>query len=145
MKIVDEPTYKKHIVGSFERFDDRLGGFSRGRIDPSGSKYDKMHEKSLENVRRNIRGKTILDHGLWVAGRTVEYVMRKTQYGREGSAQFNRDYKIENLTSNEITPVIKKVAKWLGADLVGIAKLNRSWIYSPGGHQNPHTAAAGPP
>jgi len=145
MKFVSEPTYKKYIVGPFERFDDRLTGFSRGRVDPAGSKYEKMHEKSVENIKRKIRGKTVLDHGLWVSGRTVEYVMRQTQYGRESEAQFNREFKVEQLTLNEMTRIIKKVAHWLGADLVGIAKLNRSWVYSHWGYQNAHYCGAGQP
>ena len=36
-------------------------------IDPSGSKYDRMHERSVESIRKKIRGKSILDHGLWFA------------------------------------------------------------------------------
>jgi reductive dehalogenase len=143
MRIVKEPTYKKYIIGTMERFDDRRTGFSRGRTDPAGSKYDKMHERSVQNINKKIRGKTILDHGLWVSGRTVEYVMRRTQYGREGAAQFNREYKVENLRPKEITRIIKRVAQWLGADLVGIAQLNRSWVYSHWGYQNAHYCGAG--
>ena len=126
-----------------ERFDDRLTGFSRGRIDPAGSKYDRMHEKSVENIKKKVRGKAILDHGLWVSGRTVEYVMRRTQYGRESQAQFNREYKMEKSTPLEMTRTIKRVARWLGADLVGVARLNRSWVYSHWGHQNAHYCGAG--
>ena len=124
MKTVKEPTYKKHVTGPIERFDDRLTGFSRGRIDPAGSKYDKMQPGSVENIRKNVKGKTVLDHGLWVAGRTVDYVMRRTQYGRETVAQFNREFKADGLSPEENTRIIKRVARWLGADLVGIARLN---------------------
>ncbi len=145
MKFVNEPTYKRYITGSIERFDDRLTGFSRGRVDPEGSKYDKMHEKSVDNIRKKIRGKTILDHGLWVGGRTVEYVMRRTQYGREGAPQFNKEYRIEDRSPHEMSQIIKRVARWLGADLVGIAALNRAWIYSHWGYQNAHYCQAGKP
>jgi epoxyqueuosine reductase len=134
MKVVAEPTYKKHIRGPIERFDDRNGGFSRGRVE--GNKYTKMHERSVENIRKNVRGKTVLDHGLWVAGRTVDYVMRRTQYGRETIPQFNLEYRPENQNPKELTRTIKKVARWLGADLVGIARLNRDWVYSHWGDQN---------
>ena len=92
MKRVDEPTYARHVTGSIERFDDRLTAFSRGRIE--GAKYDRMHEKSVENIRKGIRGKTVFDHGLWVAGRTVDYVMRRNQYGERraysSTANLNR-------------------------------------------------------
>ena len=143
MKTVKEPTYKKHVTGPIERFDDRLTGFSRGRIDPAGSKYDKMHQRSVENIRKNVKGKTVLDHGLWVAGRTVDYVMRRTQYGRETVAQFNREFKADGMSPEENTRIVKRVARWLGADLVGIARLNRSWVYSRWGDQNAHYCGAG--
>lgn len=145
MKVVDEVTYKKFMVGPIERFDDRQTGFSRGRIDPAGSKYDLMHAKSIQNINKKIQGKTILDHGLWVSGRTVEYVLRRTQYGREGLAQFNREYKLEGLNTREVTGIIKRVARWLGADLVGVTQLNRSWLYSHWGYQNAHYCGAGQP
>ena len=140
MKRVDEPTYARHVTGSIERFDDRLTAFSRGRIE--GAKYDRMHEKSVENIRKGIRGKTVFDHGLWVAGRTVDYVMRRNQYGRETGVQFNREFKPQGSSPAELTAIIKRVARWLGADLVGIARLNRSWIYSRWGDQNAHYTGA---
>ena len=140
MKRVDEPTYARHVTGSIERFDDRLTAFSRGRIE--GAKYDRMHEKSVENIRKGIRGKTVFDHGLWVAGRTVDYVMRRNQYGRETGVQFNREFKPQGSSPAESTAIIKRVARWLGADLVGIARLNRSWIYSRWGDQNAHYTGA---
>jgi epoxyqueuosine reductase len=145
MKILKEPTYKRYVTGPFERFDDRMTGFSRGRVDPAGSKYDKMHQRSVENIRKNVKGKTVLDHGLWVAGRTVDYVMRRTQYGRETVAQFNREFKVEDRTPADLTKIIKRVARWLGADLVGVAKLNRSWVYSRWGDQNAHYSGAAQP
>ncbi|HUL29386.1 MAG TPA: hypothetical protein VLZ03_02940, partial [Thermodesulfobacteriota bacterium] len=143
MKIVDEPTYKRYVRGPMKRFDDRLTGFSRARLDPAGSKFEKMRQKSVENITKEIRGKTIRDHGLWVSGRTVESVLRRTQYGRESQAQFNREYKIEKITPEEMTRTIKQVARWLGADLVGVARLNRSWVYSHWGEQNAFYCGAG--
>ncbi|HME46383.1 MAG TPA: reductive dehalogenase [Syntrophorhabdales bacterium] len=142
MKRVNEPTYAKHVRGTFKQFDDRLTGFSRGRVDPAGSKYDKMHQRSVENIRKDIKGKTVLDHGLWVAGRTVDYVMRRNQYGREALAQFNREFKAQDRSPKEMTRIVKRVARWLGADLVGVARLNRSWVYSHWGDQNAHYCGA---
>ncbi len=140
MKRVDEPTYARHVTGSIERFDDRLTAFSRGRIE--GAKYDRMHEKSVENIRKGIRGKTVFDHGLWVAGRTVDYVMRRNQYGRETGVQFNREFKPQGSSQAELTAIIKAGRAVAGADLVGIARLNRSWTYSRWGHQNAHYTGA---
>jgi epoxyqueuosine reductase len=143
MRVVEEPTYKKYIVGKIKRFDDRNSGFSRGMVDPSGSKYDLMHQRSVENIRKKIRGKSILDHALWVAGRTVDYTMRRNHMARELGPLFNREIKLEGYSPIETSRIIKRVARWLGADLVGIAKLNPLWIYSHwGSHAVHYTGAA---
>jgi len=123
MKIVKEPTYKKDIVDSLGRFDERQNGFSRGRVDPSRSKYDRMHDRSVENIHRKVPGKTVLDHALWVSARTVDYVLRQTQMAREGTALFNQNLKLESCNPGEMSRIIKRVARWLGADRVGIAEV----------------------
>lgn len=143
MRVVREPTYNRFIVGSLRRFDERDTGFSRGMTDPSGSKYDLIHKHTVEDIQRNIRGKTILDHGLWVAGRTVDWTMRRTHMAREGTPLFNQKFKIENLSPKEMSRIIKHVARWLGADLVGITELNPLWIYTHWGYHNArYTTAA---
>lgn len=148
MRRVKEPTYKKYVVNPLRRFDDRHTGFSRGMVDPAGSKYDLMHEKSVENIQRKTHGKTIFDHALWVGGRTVDYVMRKSHMAREGTPLFNRKLKVEDPDPREMSRTIKKVAHWLGADLVGIAEVNPLWVYTHWGHHNAHyteAAQAGDP
>jgi len=143
VKIIKEPTYKKYIVSPLERFDERRTGFSRGMVDPSGSKYDRMHEQSVENIRKKIRGKSILDHGLWASARTVDYVLRKSQIAREGAPLFNQQFKVEPPDPKAMAGTIKQVARWLGADLVGIAELNRLWVYTHWGYHNArYTGAA---
>ncbi len=143
MKVVQEPTYKKYITRPLKRFDERATGFSRGMVDPSGSKYDQMHEKSVENIQRKIRGKAIQDHALWVAGRTVDYALRRTHMAREGAPLFNQQFKLEGKSPKELSRLIKQVARWLGADLVGITRLNPLWTYTHWGHHNArYTGAA---
>jgi epoxyqueuosine reductase len=140
---IKEPTYKKYIISPLRRFDERNTGFSRAMVDPSGSKYDRMHDRSVENIKKKIRGKSVLDHGLWASARTVDYVLRKSQLAREGAPLFNHQYKAEHLGPEAAARAIKQVARWLGADLVGIAGLNRTWIYTHWGHHNArYTGAA---
>jgi len=136
VKIVKEPTYKKYIARPLERFDERSTGFSRGMVDSVGSLYDLMHERSVENIQKKIKGKTIHDHALWVSGRTVDYILRKTYMAREGSALFNQEFKLESPRPKEMSRIIKRTAQWLGADLVGIAELNPLWVYTHWGHHN---------
>jgi reductive dehalogenase len=138
MKIVKEPTYKKYIVGCIERFDDRNSGFSRGYSDPAGPKYSQMHKKSVENIRKKIRGKSIVDHALWVGARRVDYSMRKNHLGREEPPLYNEEFKVEDIPPAQMSGLIKRVARWMGADLVGIAKLDPLWIYS---HWGPHACS----
>ena len=88
MKYVSEPTYKRFITSGLKRFDDRNTAFSRGAVE--GDKYTRMHEQSVENLKKCVPGKTILDHATWVAGRTPDYVIRRTILGRERKPVYNR-------------------------------------------------------
>jgi len=134
MKYVKEPTYKKYITGELKRFDDRNTGFSRGHVE--GNKYTAMHEQSIDNIKKAPRGQSILDHATWVAGATVDYVVRKNLLGREISPLYNTDYRLKNPDPAAMTATIKDTARWIGADMVGIAKVNPLWIYTHWGHQN---------
>ncbi len=134
MKYVQEPTYKKYITGEIERFDERDTGFSRGAT--SGDKYTVMHDRSIANVKQQAPGKTILEHATWVSGRTVDYIMRKNRLARETAPIYNSQYRLENPDPVAMTKIVKETALWIGADLVGVAKLNPSWIYSHWGEHN---------
>ncbi|MBW1803032.1 MAG: reductive dehalogenase [Deltaproteobacteria bacterium] len=134
MKYVSEPTYKKYITTGLNRFDDRNGGFSRGAVE--GDKYSGMHEQSISNINNVTPGKTILDHAQWVAGRTVDYVVRKNLLGRETKPIYNNTFRLHHPDPTAMTKTIKDMALWIGADLVGIAKLNPLWIYTHWGMQN---------
>ena len=134
MKYVSEPTYKCFITGELKRFDDRNTAFSRGAVE--GNKYTRMHEQSIENLKKCVPGKTILDHATWVAGRTADYVIRRNILGRERKPVYNFDYRLKNPDPAALTPIVKRMARWLGADAVGIAKLNPLWVYTHWGTQN---------
>jgi epoxyqueuosine reductase len=145
MRRVNEPTYQRFIKGPMERFDDRNSGFSRGFSDPEGPKYSQMHQRSIENIRKKIRGKGILDHALWVGARRVDYTMRRYHLARDEDPLYNKEIKMDGIMPRDMSGVIKRVARWLGADLVGIAKLNPLWLYSNWGpHACYWTGAAEP-
>ena len=134
MKIVDKPTYTKHNTGELKRFDDRNTGFSRGAVE--GDKYTLMHDNSVVNIEKQTAGKTILDHATWVAGRTVDYVVRRNLLGREISPIYNKKYRLAHPDPLKMTEIIKETARWIGADMVGVAQLNPLWIYTHWGNQN---------
>ena len=146
MKYAEEPTYKKFITGELKRFDDRNTGFSRGHVE--GNKYTNMHNQCIENLKNGKPGQTILDHATWVAGATVDYVVRGNLLGRETQPIYNTEYKLKDPDSVALTKIVKEKANWIGADMVGVAKLNPSWIYSHWGNQNvrySHAAEVGDP
>ncbi|MBW1999502.1 MAG: hypothetical protein JRJ29_16270, partial [Deltaproteobacteria bacterium] len=141
MRYVGEPTYKRYITTGLKRFDERNTGFSRGAVE--GDRYTLMHERSIANLERLIPGKTIMDHATWVAGRTVDYVLRKSKLAREAVPVYNDRYKLKSPDPAAMTRIIKDTARWIGADLVGIAKLNPLWIYTNWGlHNATYTEAA---
>ncbi|MBW1722417.1 MAG: reductive dehalogenase [Deltaproteobacteria bacterium] len=134
MKVVNEPTYKKYITGELKRFDDRNTAFSRGHVE--GNKYTAMHEKGITNMLNAPPGQTILDHATSVAGGTVDYVVRMNLLGREMKPIYNDGYRLKDPDPAAMSRVIKEKAKWIGADDVGIARINPLWIYSHWGHHN---------
>jgi len=129
MKYLKEPTYTKYITGKIQRFNEDNNAFSRGAAGDR-DKYSDMHEKSVENIEKMIPGKTILEHAHWVAGRTVDYQLRKSTVARDDGPIYNHKYRLKNPEPEALSAIIKDLARWLGADLVGIARLDRRWLYS---------------
>ena len=96
MRLVDEPTYKRFITGELQRFDDRNTAFSRGAVD--GQKYTRMHDQSLENLKKCVPGKTILDHATWVAGRTGDYTHPPHRIRPRAQAVLQPHYRLKTRT-----------------------------------------------
>jgi len=101
-----------------------------------GNKYTRMHDQSIENLKKCVPGKTILDHATWVAGRTGDYIIRRAALGREHKPFYNRTFRLKNPNPEAMSAIVKEKAHWIGADAVGIARLNPLWIYTHWGMQN---------
>ncbi len=134
MKFVKEPTYKKFITGEIPRFDDRNTAFSLGQVE--GNKYTEMHNRCVKNFKNCKKGKSILDTATFSAGATVDYVVRKNLLGREMVPVYNTDHRLKNPDPHKMSRIIKEKARWIGADLVGITKIDPRWIYTHWGQQN---------
>jgi epoxyqueuosine reductase len=134
MKYVKEPTYKKYIQKELNPFDDRNTAFSRGAVE--GNKYSTMHENCIKNLKSVKKNKSIIDHATWVAGATVDYVVRRNLLGRETKPIYNDLYQLKNTNPEGLTRIIKEKARWLGANDVGVATINPAWIYTHWGNQN---------
>lgn len=146
-KRVSEPTYKRFIVGELKRFNESNHVYSRvdrGEVIPpdlipkGGSSKSAVHRIfTFDSNRKNKGGYSPVDYALRWAGRTIDYVARQHLHGREMVPQRER---VEIHDVKAITKVIKKTAEWFGADMVGIAPLNRAWVYS---HWGEHSVQLG--
>ncbi|MFQ6086362.1 MAG: reductive dehalogenase [Candidatus Bathyarchaeia archaeon] len=126
---------------NFERFDPRYTAFSRSYWDKSSAAYGTMAKRAtvrLERVRREVPGYSLRDHAL---SRAMSLV--------PGFGKMNRGFyswdplrPVDKLDKYKVDPAkatktVKRAAKYLGADLVGICLLDRRWVYS-------HTRAGKP-
>lgn len=135
-KKISEPTYKRFIVGELKRFNEANHAFSRvdrGEIIPPEEIPEGDAKVPVHNIftfnpnRKEKRGYRQSDYALRWAGRTIDYVARRHFFGRDDKPQ-KPPVAIDDI--RRMTNLIKKTAKWFGADLVGIGPLNRTWVYS---------------
>ena len=134
MKRLGNPTYTKYITGELKRFDDRNTAFSRGAVE--GDRYTVMYQNGVNSMAKKLPGKTILDHAMGAAARTPDLIFRKTAYARNESPATNKLYRLQNPDPIAMTRIIKDMARWIGADQVGVTKLNPLWIYTHWGRHN---------
>jgi reductive dehalogenase len=134
-----EPTYKKYITGTLERFNERNTGYSRADRDEITGPRHGLEQGLKKNLGKNNPGFTHEDYALTCAGRATDTLVRKKVYSR---VDFDRRWNIpEDKKLTDIDPVkmaekMKKVGKWFGASLVGMCELNPLWLYSHWGDHN---------
>jgi len=146
-KKVSEPTYQGFVVGELKRFDESNHVYSRvdrGEVIPpemipkgESSKSAVHRIFTFDPDRTDKRGYSQADYARRWAGRTIDYMARQNLHGRENEPNTIR---VEIDDVRRMSNLIKKIAKWFGADLVGIAPLNRTWVYS---HWGDHSVKLG--
>lgn len=87
-----------------------------------------MHEKGVQNIRRQVSGKSITDYAASWAARTVDYTLRSKVLAREAVPFHNHRYRLANPDPHALTEIVKETARWFGADLVGVTRLNPEWL-----------------
>ena len=132
VKEVDRPTYEKHITGPVERFDRRKNAFMAMIPDnPFG-----------EEFRERFKARTGIDHySKPLPYGELEPSDRIGQSLTSAAWRLCREYHPQTLsvTSAEarvdvtdkvwMSRFIKKVARWFGAEMVRIARVDQRWVY----------------
>jgi len=147
---------KKYIVGPIERFNSRNSMFTRPAWDPEVK--DILEDWSFTGDVRDKPGYCLEDQALrWASRRgsqlmvhfnvhkpnpsavaqAVVTAVTNTDTGRPSvmGAPYRppEGVKIDTSNPERTTLIIKKAAKYFGADLVGVCKLEKRWVYSHAG------------
>lgn len=139
---------KKWIVGPVERFDQKYQMFSRPVWDTE--LRSRRDDWSFSGEGKEKPGYTELDHALKRASRrgtqlalfnmskpnpsreskAIAAALAELYPGGRASGKPSNGAKIDVSDPQTVTRNIKKVATYFGADLVGICRLDRRWVYS---------------
>lgn len=135
---VEEPPY---VVddSKLRRYDQRNLIFNRVHSDPGWGGYLRTEEEQgLRNIAENKAGYTRVDYALAEAVWTVHDVwLDAFSWGRlvrpqgpslMGVEWYRDQYEVEDVA--EMTRQLKRAARFLGASLVGVAELDRRWVYA---------------
>ena len=144
-----------YIIGKINRFDERMQVFARNRaLRPGSAQYRQFYTEhpELENYdsERREKGGPLGEIGLidrpfegpnvaaTLASLSIPFNLSSPEIVNPHSHPFLGEKKI-HLDPEEATLRIKGYATNIGADLVGVAKINSLWIYSHRGeifHEN---------
>lgn len=136
---VDEPTYKQWIVGKIEPFDERNTVFSRNWWDlPYLAKVKKAIAKAPVDDLDRLEGRALAAGAIYVDDKAGSVDPRYYGYYghvRGGGGLYDWDEPANSVQypindPSQMSERIKKVAKFYGADLVGITKVDPNWVYS---------------
>jgi len=140
---------KRYIVGPIERFDQKYTMFLRPYWDPEIKRL--LKDWSFRGQVKNKPGYTLKDQALrWASRRGVQIglfntskpnpsalsqviakVLADPKLGRKpGVYHPPKGERIDVSDPHRVTRDIKKAALYFGADLVGICRLDRRWVYS---------------
>jgi len=140
---VDEPTYQADLVGPLERFDERDSIFARMDLQPGSDRYEAYYGshpelQAVDDLLRSLpplgstgapADRALMD-GLfgfaYVAGLRGPGGGVSAGGRRVGDAGGERVV----LDPGEAAMRVKAVARYLGADMVGIGPLNQAFVYS---------------
>jgi len=130
------------VKDTFKRFDVRKTSFARSSSDRNSIAYMALAKYTLtfeERVRRGEVGFGLEDYALTNAGRTV-CMYTASGFGNRDSGLYSwYPLGVAKVPSgvaplrrppDEMSRIVKKAARTLGADLVGICELDERWVYA---------------
>jgi epoxyqueuosine reductase len=129
--------YQQVLVGPIERFDQRNDIFRRAKYDPKVIRWRARFDGATPV--QNKPGYTQADYALTGAAWHLEDHYAKGHMGTNHDGLYawtppNPDSvpseKLEATNPAVNARLIKRAARFFGADLVGICELNRLWVYS---------------
>jgi len=129
----------KYIVGEVKGFDQKNEGYKRSRWDPIFYNWAKKFW-GLE-YPKDADGYTLLDQAFKNAAWHIEsgfahgnIIHNTGMYSWDmnlvGVRRVPPGLKLEVKDQAKMSKIVKKVAKYFGASLVGICKLDQRWVYS---------------
>lgn len=106
--------------------------FARVQYDPDFQYYQQAEFAGAQlMISKDIPGYSRFEHELIVAAWKLydsRHSIQRSGIGLDSEANETGEREITN--PEELTQMVKKAARFFGADLVGIAPLNRDWLYS---------------
>ena len=131
---------RQYIRGAVERFDQKYDMYKRARWQPEWRELARQNwaEASPEKKPGFTLRDRALANALWYVECSNAYGNRVENMGLFSweSKAFDHYHPLPSSLKEKVTDpaemsrIIKKVAKFAGADLVGICKLDRRWVYS---------------
>jgi len=143
-----QPRFEVRRVGSppyvvdesmLRRYDQRNLIFNRIHSDPGWASYGRTEEEQgLRNIAEDKPGYTRIDyalveaswtvHDVWTEAFSWERLSRPRGPSLMGDKWYLARYEVED--PSMMTRQTKMAARFYGASLVGVAELNRRWIYA---------------
>lgn len=124
----DELPYKVD-ERKFSPFSVRNTIFGRAKWDPEIARLRaKMAESRKRNMAKGVRGFTFADFGLEVASRLFCGAHRRGGAGGHGGPEATAPRRLD-VGPELLTRLVKRAALFFGADMVGVAKVDRKWLY----------------
>ncbi|MHA2084805.1 MAG: reductive dehalogenase [Candidatus Thorarchaeota archaeon] len=128
------------VADNYKSFSEADYIFARVHNDPDFKYYRKNEWFGAEAmIARDLEGYTYFDHKLAAASWKLYDSRQKVDNPPDSTNILDSDRKKRVKTETEfLTQIVKRAARFLGADLVGVTKLDRRWLYTENRKREPH-------